>query len=326
MLIRILTVITAALMLQTSPVQAEEFPLCQFPKFIMPDDALIYAAGNYRGRDSDWELDRGGGRAGIMQVAVNSPDRPVVLLLGAYNPTVWHIGWTEGTRILAVAASGYHTQAVSGLPPETLVLDSFSTQSRICPYFTDALDPKKSAELDQLSKLLTGRNPDGRFGQTSSGRILAGPPIAGSQPVLTARKLHQADFDLNWPLENFLLTAVRRQQIRPATAREYVEWVTARNATAGQAFENITVPANLTSEAPWNPVWAYLVLDNDFLPALTEALPKLNRGGRRITTFYLSSDTNWAQPLHGAKFLNLKDGTCLGETCGQKGPEVIRLK
>jgi len=40
-------------------------------------------------------------------VAVNQRGTPVVLMLGAYEPTVWNIGWTQGTQIVAVMASGY---------------------------------------------------------------------------------------------------------------------------------------------------------------------------------------------------------------------------
>ena len=40
----------------------------------------------------------------------NQPSAPVVLMLGSYEPTVWNIGWSPGTRILAVLVSGYHAQ------------------------------------------------------------------------------------------------------------------------------------------------------------------------------------------------------------------------
>jgi len=317
--IKIMPIILTVLMFKASSVLGGDFDLCRFPNQTIPDNALVYAARIYRGAQTNQESARGEGRVGLIRLAVNSPERPLVLILGAYESTVWHIGWTEGTKILAVAASGHLPQTVTGLPKGTPVLTSpFPGEKYICPYFTDAFDQEKSQNLDEFSQLVTGRVPDTRFGQAESGRILMGPLIPADQPVYTAQKLNPADFDLNWPLKSFLVSAVRREQIKPATAFEYIQWVEAKNASAGQEVKTITIPHHLTSETTWSPVWAYLVLDPSFPRALAETWPELRGVDRRFFTFFLPADMDAPPPIIGVKYLLLKDGTCLGTGCGEK--------
>ena len=42
-----------------------------------------------------------------------------MLILADHKPSIWDIGWTEDTEIIGVFATGYHRQAVAGLPKET---------------------------------------------------------------------------------------------------------------------------------------------------------------------------------------------------------------
>lgn len=324
MTLRILALILAALTLPAAPARGDGYSKCQFQPFKAPGQALVYAAGAYEGRRSTWRLNRDAGPAGIIEVAVNSPDRPVLLLLGAYNPTIWHIGWTEGTQIAAVAAVGYYRQALVGLPEETLVLSRQSGDP--CPYFTDPDEPREVEKMKRLSQILTGRDPDGRFGLMSPGRILIGPPIRADQPVLTARAVSRAEFDPEWPLEDFLLTAIRQGHLKPATAREYVQWFEARKKAAGEEAGAIRTPAHLTASVPWNPVWAYLIVDEDFLPVLAEALPKLAAARSFPLTFYLPADLTATQPIGRAILLSLKDGTCLGRNCGDRQLNIKAIK
>lgn len=337
MVTRILAAIAAALLMQAAPASAEDFPLCRFTAFKAPRDALIYAAGGTEARSTRWVLDWDEGQsAKVVEVAVNSPERPVVLLLGSSNPTVWHIGWTEGTKIAAVAASGNYRQIVVGLPENTKILTSSAfhgayadpavSKQYLCPYFTSATAPKETEKVNRLSKLLTGRLPDGLFDPVGSGRLLVGPLIPPGQPVLTQAEVDPADFDLNWALDDFLLTAVRREQIRPATAREYVQWVEAKNLAEGRPDGPIIVPARLTAGTPWEPVWAYRVIDHNFWPALLNTLPKLISGGRRSIIFYLPPGLDAPKPIPGAMFLSLRDGSCLGERCDGKRYNVMPIK
>lgn len=49
-----------------------------------------------RGRELSFQIDQSGHQATQFDITVNSPEQPVALILGAYEPTVWNIGWKSG--------------------------------------------------------------------------------------------------------------------------------------------------------------------------------------------------------------------------------------
>lgn len=89
---------------------------CDFLGKNLPKDTIVVAAGSYSGRLLPFQIDQSGHQATQFDIGVHA-DKPVALLLSAYEPTVWSLGWTKGTRVVAVFATGYHRQAVAGLPP-----------------------------------------------------------------------------------------------------------------------------------------------------------------------------------------------------------------
>ncbi len=66
---------------------------------------------------------------------MNEPGEKVVLALGAYEPSVWRIHWTPATVIAGVFVSGYHRQAIAGLPQGVPVLNSSYENKSPCGYF-----------------------------------------------------------------------------------------------------------------------------------------------------------------------------------------------
>lgn len=102
---------------------AAQSSACTFPEQAIPADTIVIAAGQYSGRKLDFQIDQSGHAATRFDVKVHA-DRPVALLLGAYEPAIWSISWTGGTRIVAVFATGYHRQVLAGLAPDTPVITS----------------------------------------------------------------------------------------------------------------------------------------------------------------------------------------------------------
>src|SRR4051812_29504826 len=76
-------------------------PTCGFPGLRLPANLRVFVASGYGGRQSGYQIDDSGNEATRFDIAVNSPNEPVAIMLGAYEPTVWNIGWTRGTRIVA---------------------------------------------------------------------------------------------------------------------------------------------------------------------------------------------------------------------------------
>jgi hypothetical protein len=101
---------------------------CTFTDRGLPLDTIVVAAGGYAGHKVGFQIDQSGHEATQFDVAVHA-DKPVALLLGAYEPTIWNVGWSKGTRIVAVLATGYHRQAVAGLPKGTpVIVSSYETR------------------------------------------------------------------------------------------------------------------------------------------------------------------------------------------------------
>ena len=62
-------------------------------------------------------------RVAVVQV---SEPGPVALVLSAYEPNVWVVEQAKGTQVVAVIASGYHLQRVTGVGPNVpIVLTSY---------------------------------------------------------------------------------------------------------------------------------------------------------------------------------------------------------
>ncbi|GGB48922.1 lysozyme inhibitor LprI family protein [Shewanella inventionis] len=126
---------------------------CSFSDVTFPPNLIVYAGGAYSGYKVNVQIDQSGHQTTKFNVAVNSPDAPVALILGAYEPSIWDIKWTEKTKISAVYASGYHRQVVTGLPNNVPVITSSSRQTPNCKsnfYISD----KSLNKLNPLSKRL----------------------------------------------------------------------------------------------------------------------------------------------------------------------------
>ena len=89
--------------------------------------------------------------------------RSVLLVLGAYEPSVWNIRWTPETRIVGVFVSGYHHQAVAGIPRSMPVFIGGYDDKTSCGYFY--VTREKTGEIDRLLQNV--------FGKTASSYYLA---------------------------------------------------------------------------------------------------------------------------------------------------------
>ena len=299
-------------------------PVCGFPGLIIPSNAKVVAAGAYQGRPLGWNIDRSGHQATLIQVAVNSPEAPVILMLAAYEPNVWQIGWTEGTKILAVIASGYHSQFVSGPLPETpLVVGSYDQGSR-CPRFTISDKIEDIKRLNNLSQELFGRPLDDIV-KAEKGEALIGPKT--DDKFYTARALSHGDFSLAaTPLERetgrltlsapaltgpeALREAMRRGQIRPASSQEFSQWAKVRQEAEKRQALADGIPEHLIPKKEYSSGLighnAYVVTSSEFV--LPEGL-----GGANSATFFIPPGMPAPSgPIGHCRILFLENGRGLG--------------
>lgn len=224
---------------QAEPLKKFDFPAagsrdapptaCAFTGLDLPAKVHVFAAGGYHGRNLDFQIDQSGHTATQFDIAVNSTDQPVVLVLGAYEPTIWNIGWTRKTNILAVFVSGYHRQAVAGLEANVPVIISTYDNRGPCGY--GYVGNSDGESLNSLSRKLFNREIDQTFPGDKNGRIAIGAPVYSSSELVTSSRVTPDSFrDRNAPLagEAGLEQAIRNGQLRAATMADLKAWKVAR--------------------------------------------------------------------------------------------------
>jgi hypothetical protein len=208
---------------QVSPPQE---PVCGFPGLQLPADFAVFAAGAYSGRRTSLQIDQSGHQATQIDVAVNNPDKPVVLILGAHEPTIWNVGWSKETRILAVLVGGYHRQAIAGLDKSTPLLVSSTNEKGPCGYLSMS---GNLTELNPLSRRVFGRPVDLVY-PAIKGQADIGKPMPPGATLVRSRDVTPESFhDKNAPLagEAGLEDAVRKGLLRKATEADAEAWAEA---------------------------------------------------------------------------------------------------
>jgi len=202
-------------------------PVCAIPGLKLPADVAVFATGAYSGRTAGFQIDQSGHEATRIDVSVSYPDKPVVLILGAYEPTIWSIAWTPGTKIVAALVGGYHRQAVAGLDERTPVLISTYDNKGPCGYFY--VDTGNLRPLNPVSKRVFGRPVDTVYPVTNGAAIVGGPIPEGTKLVASHAASPESFRDPSAPLagELGLEEAVRKGLIRRATAADADAWVEA---------------------------------------------------------------------------------------------------
>lgn len=209
------------------PKLAGQAPSCSFSELKLPPDFSVFAAGAYSGRRVSFQIDQSGHEATQIDVRVNSPGRPVVLMLGAYEPTIWNVGWTQGTSILAVLVSGYHRQAVAGLEKSVPQLNSSYDNRGPCGYFY--VTDENLAGLNPMARRVFGRPVEMVF-PAEGGRVVVGEPLQAGTQIFSSTETTPTSFrDKDAPLAGplGLEDAVRKGLLRKATAADAQAWADA---------------------------------------------------------------------------------------------------
>lgn len=216
-----------------APPQPVETPpsQCALPIPTGDKPAKVFAAGAYGGRDLGFQIDQSGNEAGRIDVAVNHPGAPVILMLGSYDPTIWHVGWSRGTRIAAVLIGGYHRQVVTGLPKDVPVLISTYDNKGPCGYFY--VSAERAQTLNPIARRAFGRPVDMVY-LAQQGRVLVGDALSDAGGLITdAGARPDESFriaDAQLAGEAGLAYAVSQGWLRKASQADANAWLAARSA------------------------------------------------------------------------------------------------
>ncbi len=135
----------------------------------MPDDYELFYLWPAYGRVTDLGYqvkgDERGGTTKMVEVQVNYPKKPVILVLKNDNTLVWKISYTEQTNIAGVWAAGRYPQVVVGVDKNTPVLTTSYMKPACKKHIGDTLPlPRilKSYDEQHISdgKIRIGRYTD----------------------------------------------------------------------------------------------------------------------------------------------------------------------
>jgi hypothetical protein len=162
----------------------------------LPEDFVVYAVGTYGGtRMIDAQIDKSGHEAGQVDVVVNVPDRPVLLVLTAYDPVVWRVGRTPESKVVGVIASGYHTQLVGGIDKDTpRAISTYESPGKFDFFYASGASPEL-LEMNERVKELTGKEIE-RFIHKPQGPAQERVFYVGEPPKEAAKLVYQDEVDL----------------------------------------------------------------------------------------------------------------------------------
>jgi hypothetical protein len=263
----IIATLIIAVLLVMSPANAEPLDKCGFSGLTLPDDFAVFAAGDYSGRPLDWQIDQSGHQATRMDVVVNYAKKPVVLILGAYEPTVWNIRWAAGTKIIGVLVGGYHRQVVAGLAKSVPLLITTYDDQNDCGYFEVSRSSLES--LNPLSRKHFGRSVN-KVHFAKNGKVMVGGALSRGAKLLTSPENTPASyFDKSKPLAGpaGLKDALRKRLLRRATAKDVKAWYDAVVAKdANKDVPELADPHDRHVERP-SVAGTYVVLKAFVFPA-----------------------------------------------------------
>lgn len=300
-----------------APTSESDNNSCVFPQAdTLPDDFVIYAAGGYTGRKLDFQIDQSGHTATQMDITVNEPSKPVVLMLGAYEPTIWNVQWTQDTEIVGVLVSGYHRQAVAGLPTTIPLLNSSYDNEGACRYFY--MTPDDYRVLNPLARNLFGQSVSMVFPlRESSGTITIGDSVEEDVSLVRSDAISIESFiDPDAPLagQAGIEDAISKGLLRRATREDGEAWVDAQVALTSTSPDPDVPPIAGEEDETYRPPVpgigsGYVVLDDDFVypPGLY---------GAHSVTFFIPEGVAVPEgnPGHSA-VLNFNTLRCTGGLC-----------
>ncbi len=275
---------------------------------------IVLAGGNYRGRASNIQIDNSGHEATKFDVTVNYPKKSVALLLSAYEPSIWNIKWTKGTKIEAVYVSGNHRQIVLGVPNSTPIINSTYYNRGSCGSFN--ISSREIKKLDPISKKVFGRYVKIAYLAKKDGLITFGKPISKNQKLLTSadRKLSQF-IDKSKPLagQSGLKELAKQGYIRVSTKDDINKWAKLQE-NIYKKRKNTKLPKVINGDVkksfkPYFILNGYAILKKITIPA--------GLYGGNAATFFLQKGVPFPDGKLGHSTLyDFNTGKCYGVLCG----------
>ena len=287
---------------------------CKFKKEF-PEDMIIYAGGAYGGHENNIQIDSSGHQATTFDVVVNSPKKPVVLLLAAYEPSIWNIKWTKDTTIEAIYTTGYYRQIVLGVPNSVPVKNSTYENKNQCGYFY--LSNSTLKDLNPLSQKIFAKSVQLAYLAKKDGKIRLGEPIAPDTKLYTSKdKVLSQYLDKSKPLagQAGLRDLARKGYLKAATQADLNRWATLQEARYKKAHNETDMPQVINGSLKKSFKPSFVLHGYRILKKMT--IPSGLYGGD-AATFFLEKGVPFPHGKLGHSTLyDFNTGKCYGILCG----------
>ena len=278
-----------------------------------PKDLVVLAAGGYRGKRSNFQIDQSGHMATKFDLVVNYPGKNIALFLSAYEPSVWDIKWTKNTKIIAVYVTGYYRQIVLGLPKSTPMINSTYANKKGCGRFY--LSKKSIKNLNQISKRFFGKNVKIVYLAKRDGKVLFGKK-SDAKNLITSNEYKLSRFiDKSKPLagQMGLRELVKKGYIRPYTKEDVQKWAKLQKKLYQKNIDpNLPKVINGDIEKSFKPSFVlhgYTILKEITIPN--------GLYGANAATFFLPKGVAFPKGNLGHSTLyDFNTGKCYGVMCG----------
>ncbi len=284
---------------------------CSFKEVSFPDEMRIYAGGAYKGRKIDRQIDQSGHQATQFEVIVNSPDQSVALILGAYEPSIWNIAWSKGTRIEAVVATGYHRQIIAGLPKDTPVLNSSYMNRGDCGFLY--VSEKQLRKINPLSQKVFSRNVSMVHYADKKGYLIMGNQMGTGDQLYTSRdNPPESFFDASLPMAGKagLNDLVAKGYLRKVSKNDLQRWAQLMAEKHKEELPPVASGSSTSSFIPRNVHNGYVILKEIIIPA--------GLYGGNSAIFFLEKNVAFPDGKLGHSTLyDFNTLSCRGTGCGR---------
>ena len=246
---------------------------CHIPDLKLPPKFKVYAASTHdSGSPLPLKLNESEGEARLVEVLLNSPDEPVALMLGAFDPTIWHFNWTEGTKIVAVVVSGLDASYLMGLPDDVPILDTYDSPHKTCPRMFSVRSGDEFKKTNEFARHLFNQGIDLDI-RIQDSQVAFGQPLSDNNKLLTEAEFSLEKFtnpDKPLTYKVALEEAERKGLIRKAVKEDVQSYLKALAQGAGLPPHMIDEGLRLSAyETYWQNddrklYDSYVVLSNKF--------------------------------------------------------------
>jgi len=287
---------------------------CKFDKKFSKD-MIVYAAGAYNGKKMNIQIDNSGHQATKFNVIVNSPKKPVALMFSAYEPSIWNIKWTKGTKIEAVYVSGYYKQIVLGISNDTPLINSTYENKHRCKRFD--ISNKTIKSLNPVSRTIFNKNVKLVYLAKSDGKILLGNDISINTKLNYSKDRVLSNYiDKTRPLagQAGLRDLAKKGFLRAYTKDDLLRWAKLQENIYKKNHNDISLPKVVNgsiykSFKPSFVLHGYTILKKIAIPA--------GLYGGNAATFFLQKGVPFPEGKLGHSTLyDFNTGKCYGVLCG----------